>query len=66
MVPLSFAGIEGLGGGRRGGEGDLMSAGALGLGGVPKQIEYGVYRDLSITYPKLYSIYLRGTINPKP
>ena len=27
-----------------------------------KQIEYGVYGDLSIKYPKLYAIYLRGTI----
>ena len=28
-----------------------------------KQIEYGVYRDLSFIYPKPYSIYLRGTIH---
>ena len=27
-----------------------------------KQIEYGVYGDLIIIYPKPYSIYLRGTI----
>ena len=27
-----------------------------------KQIEYGVYGDLIILYPKPYSIYLRGTI----
>ena len=27
-----------------------------------KQIEYGVYRDLILTYPKLYSTYLGGTI----
>ena len=27
-----------------------------------KQIEYGVYGDLITTYPKPYSIYLRGTI----
>ena len=26
-----------------------------------KQTEYGAYGDLIITYPKLYSIYLRGT-----
>ena len=33
-----------------------------------KWIEYGVYGDLVIMYPKPYSIYLRGTItlNPKP
>ena len=30
-----------------------------------KQIEYGVYGDLIIVYPKPDSIYLRGTINPK-
>ena len=27
-----------------------------------KWIEYGVYGDLIIIYPKPYSIYLRGTI----
>ena len=27
-----------------------------------KQIEYGVYGDFIIIYPKPYSIYLRGTI----
>ena len=27
-----------------------------------KQIEYGVYADLIVIYPKPYSIYLRGTI----
>ena len=27
-----------------------------------KQIEYGVYGDLIIRYPKPYSIYLRGTL----
>ena len=27
-------------------------------------IEYGVYGDLIMMYPKPYSIYLRGTINP--
>ena len=33
------------------------------LGIVPfKYIEYGVYGDLSIIYPKPYSIYPRGTI----
>ena len=33
------------------------------LGIVPlKYIEYGVYGDVIITYPKPYSIYLRGTI----
>ena len=26
---------------------------------------WGKYGDLIITYPKPYSIYLRGTINPK-
>ena len=26
-------------------------------------IEYGVYGDLTIMYPKPYSIYLRGAIN---
>ena len=31
-----------------------------------KWIEYGVYRDLILITPKPYSIYLRGTINPKP
>ena len=29
-----------------------------------KYIEYGVYGDPIITYPKPYSIYLRGTISP--
>ena len=35
-----------------------------GLGCVVllKYIEYGVYGDLIILYPKPYSIYLRGTI----
>ena len=28
--------------------------------------ERGVYGDLIIIYPKPYSIYLRGTITPKP
>ena len=27
-----------------------------------KQIEYGVYADLIIRFPKPYSMYLRGTI----
>ena len=27
-----------------------------------ESIEYGVYGDLNIIYPKTYSIYLRGTI----
>ena len=31
-----------------------------------KKIEYGVYGDLLVLYPKPYSIYLRGTINPQP
>ena len=31
-----------------------------------KQIEYGVYGDLLIIYPKPYSIYLRGTITLNP
>ena len=26
-------------------------------------MEYGVYKDLLVTYPKPYSIYLRGTID---
>ena len=30
-----------------------------------KEIEYGVYGDLTIIYPKPYSIYLRGSINLK-
>ena len=30
-----------------------------------KQIDYGVYGDLILIYPKPYSIYLRGTIAPK-
>ena len=29
-----------------------------------KQIEYGVYGDFILIYPKPYSIYFRGTINP--
>ena len=29
-------------------------------------IEYGVYGDLIMIYPKPYSIYLRGAINPQP
>ena len=31
-----------------------------------KSIEYGVYGDLIIIYPKPYSIDLRGTITPGP
>ena len=27
-------------------------------------VEYGAYGDLIMIYPKPYSIYLRGTINP--
>ena len=27
-----------------------------------KYIEYGVYGDLIVIYPKPYSIYLRGTV----
>ena len=30
-----------------------------------KWIEYGQYGGLIIIYPKPYSIYLRGTVNPK-
>ena len=31
-----------------------------------KWIEYGVCGDLIVMYPKPYSIYLRGSINPNP
>ena len=31
-----------------------------------KQIEYGVFGDLIVIYPKPYSIYLRATIHPEP
>ena len=31
-----------------------------------KWVEHGVYGDLILTYPKPYSIYLRGTILDKP
>ena len=31
-----------------------------------KWIEHGAYGDLTIIYPRPYSIYLRGTIYPKP
>ena len=30
-----------------------------------KWMEYGIYGDLIIIYPKPYSIYLRGTIDPE-
>ena len=30
-----------------------------------KSVEYGVYGDLTIIYPRLYSIYLRRTIKLK-
>ena len=41
-----------------------METSIYGLGyRVPlKQIDYGVYRDLIILYPKSYSIYLRVII----
>ena len=47
------------------GERSLKEGGSQSEGGsiVPlKYIEYGVYGDLIIIYPKPYSIYLRGTI----
>ena len=31
-----------------------------------EKLEYGVYGDLLVIYPKPYSIYLRGTLDPKP
>ena len=32
---------------------------------VPLKIQYGVHGDLTIVYPKPYSIHLRGTIQPR-
>ena len=31
---------------------------------LPENLEYGVYGDLIVIYPKPYSIYSRGTITP--
>ena len=40
-----------------------METTIFGLGFRVKGIEYGVYGDLIIKYPKPYSIYLRGTVS---
>ena len=38
----------------------------MDLGVYSPSIEYGVYEDLLTKYPEPFSVYLMGTLHPKP